>query len=262
MIGGGKSGRFSNKKKVLITGGSSGIGLAIAKRFAREKFEIALVARDESKLNNAVNEVNKIGGIASKYICDVSNYEDIVVCCEKIHAEIGIPEVVVNCAGGFTEKLSWDKITPQILEQALRTNLLSVFYFTQIMAKKMIENSVKGIFVNIGSSSAIQIKGGRIHYTLTKSGVHVLTKAFAIELAEYGIRVNAVAPGPTKTERILVRLNDPEIKSQEIERIKKIPFGRFAEPEEIAEVVYFLSSNKASFITGAVIPVDGGYTIG
>lgn len=104
---------------------------------------------------------------------------------------------------------------------------------------------MKGSIVNIGSSSALQVKRGRIQYTLSKSGVHTMTKVLALDLAQYGIRVNSIAPGPTKTEN-RKRFDDPKLREQELKRMKSIPLGRLADVEEIANTVYFLASDKAS----------------
>lgn len=254
-------GYFDNKK-VVVTGGSSGIGFGIAKLFAENGATVILIARNAEKLEGAYKKIQDINSHVYKYACDVSNPSEIEDTCEKICKEVGVPDVLANVAGGFTEKISWDKITPEVLEQSMRTNLFSGFYFTKFFAGAMKDNSVKGSIVNIGSSSALQVKRGRIQYTLSKSGVHTMTKVLALDLAQYGIRVNSIAPGPTKTEKIEKRFDDPKLREQELKRMKSIPLGRLADVEEIANTVYFLASDKASFITGVVLPVDGGYTVG
>lgn len=249
-------------KKIVITGASSGIGFGIAKCFAEEGALTILIARNPEKLDNAVQQIIETGSTIYRYICDVSRHEEIENTCRKIIDETGVPDVLVNNAGGFMGKIQWNEITPELWEEAIATNLLSVYYFTRYFATSMKENGVKGAIINIGSSSALQVKSGKMQYTITKSGVHTMTKVFALDLAQYGIRVNSVSPGPTNVERIQKRLEDAELAAQEMERLKKIPLKRFGTVKDIADAVLFLASEKASFITGAILPVDGGYTIG
>ncbi|AEM77704.1 short-chain dehydrogenase/reductase SDR [Thermoanaerobacter wiegelii Rt8.B1] len=252
-------------KNVIVTGGSSGIGFAIAKKFAEENANVLIIGRNTEKLDSAVKKIKNATNGRGKvcgYVCDVSNYEDIKKVSYSIVTEVGIPEILINNAGGFTNKIQWEEITDDLWNMSIKTNLLSIFYCTKIFAKYMKEKCIKGSIVNIGSSSALQIKNDKMHYTITKSGVHTMTKILALDLAKYGIRVNAVAPGPTLTEKVKSRFEDKGLLEQEQERINKIPLKRYALPEEIAEAVVFLASDKASFITGVILPVDGGYTIG
>jgi NAD(P)-dependent dehydrogenase (short-subunit alcohol dehydrogenase family) len=123
-------------------------------------------------------------------------------------------------------------------------------------------HSIAGSIINIGSSTALQLKNGRLHYTVTKSALHTLSRVVALDLAPLMIRVNVVSPGPTATEIVQKRIDDPTQSAMEEERLRKIPLGRYARTRDIANAVMFLSSEEASFITGAILPVDGGYTIG
>lgn len=252
-----------NNKNVIVTGGSSGIGFAIAKKFAEENANVIMIGRNAEKLDAAVKKIKdgterRIYG----YICDISNYKDIENISLNIVKDVGLPDILVNNAGGFTNKIQWEEITEEMWNMSIKTNLLSVFHCTRVFTQYMRENSINGSVVNIGSSSALQIKDDKMQYTVTKSSVHVMTKIMALNLSKYGIRVNTVAPGPTMTERIRDRFNIEGLLKEEKERINKIPLKRYALPDEIADAVLFLSSDKASYITGVILPVDGGYTIG
>lgn len=254
------------EKNVVVTGGSSGIGYAIAKRFYEEGANVAIIGRNYDKLRDSIESIKeKVGNKNEKisgFVCDVSNFSDVEKVSREIIHTFGIPNIIINNAAGFINKINWEEITDDIWDKSIKTNFLSVYYLTKVFVKPMIENSIKGSIVNIGSSAALQIKGDKMHYTITKVAVHTITKILALNLAKYGIRVNAVAPGPTLTERVESRFRDEDLLEQEKERMRKIPLNRYALPEEIAEAVLFLASEKASFITGAILPVDGGYTIG
>lgn len=254
-------GGFSGKT-VVITGASSGIGLTAAKCFAREGASVCIVARDQAKVSKAVEEIKTENQRIRGYACDISNPSLVRDTARQIISECGAVHVLINNAGGFTQKIPWEQVSDEIWNGAIHTNLLSIYYCVREFAQIMISQGIQGSIINVGSSSGLQPKAGRIHYTVTKAAVHTMTKALALELAAHGIRVNAVAPGPTLTEKIQERFLNPLLKASELERMRKIPLQRMGQMEEIADALLFLASAKASFITGAILPVDGGYTIG
>ncbi|NPV69235.1 MAG: SDR family oxidoreductase [Firmicutes bacterium] len=248
---------------VVITGASRGIGYAVARRFAEEGAAVAMLARDAARLGEVAREMCKTTGRTARgYPCDVGDPRAVQAVAAAVVSEMGIPDVLVNNAGGMTQRIPFADIDDETWEAALRVNLSGVFYCSRAFARAMISASRRGAIVNVGSSAGIAPKAGRAHYSTSKGAVHVLTKALAAEMAAYGIRANAVSPGLTLTERIAARLADPEEGERERQRVQKIPLKRMASPEEVAEAILFLASEKAAYITGAILPVDGGYTLG
>lgn len=249
-------------KVVVVTGGSEGIGLQIVKEYAKRNAKVAMVALRKEKIIEAIESAGADKGNIKGFSCDLSVNEEIEKMAASVLEEFGHVDILVNNIGSFSDKIEWDSIDDETWVKAFETNTLSAYYCTKYFAKDMIEKGIQGSIVTTGSSTALQLKRGRLHYTVTKSALHTMMQVLAIDLAREHIRVNIVSPGPTATEKVQARINDPTQAEAEIQRLKKIPMGRYASPIDIANAVLFLSSSKASFITGAILPVDGGYTIG
>lgn len=217
--------------KVLITGGSRGIGKIISKKFESENYEVFKPTRNELDLldNDSIdNFINK--------------YKNIVF------------DVIINNAG--INPLNFLKDIRELdLDETIQINLKAPFKIIKGFAENMKAQSY-GRIVNISSIWSIVSKEKRIVYSISKTGLNGLTKSSAVELAKYNILVNSVCPGYVNTE-----LTFKNNTSKDIEKvIKNIPLCRLAEPEEISELVFFLSSNKNSYVTGQIIAIDGGYT--
>ena len=251
---------FENKV-VIVTGASQGIGLQIVKEFAKCKAKVIMVSSNMEKLENARKSIEE-NQLIESYRCDLRNHNEIKEMAHYIIEKYKTIDIVISNVGAYTDKLPWNEIDQELWDQAFHLNTLSGYYCAKYFGEFMIENHIEGNIVCIGSSSALQLKRGRMHYSVTKSALHTMVQVLALDLARHHIRINVVSPGPTATETIQSRLEDPVKVIAEQERMKKIPLGRYASMNDIANAVLFISSSKASFITGAVLPVDGGYTLG
>ncbi len=248
-------------KVVLVTGASQGIGLEICRQFSDLGATVIPVARNLEKLEMAKRSIEKNSNVFP-IACDLSVEEDIDKLFAVVKGKFQRIDILVNNLGAFSEKTEWNAIDYNLWIKTFETNVLSAYFCMVKAAELMVEKSVKGSIINIGSSSALQVKKGRLNYTVSKSALHTMSRVAAMDLAKHQIRVNVVSPGPTATELVGSRMINPEQREQEDIRIKKIPLGRYASTADIANAVVFLSSSKAEFITGAILPVDGGYTIG
>ena len=248
-------------KVVLVTGASQGIGLEICRQFSDLGATVISVARNQEKLDMAKNSIENNSNI-HPYSCDLSEKSEIDKLFDDIEERFQEIDVLVNNLGAFSDKIAWNEIDYDLWIKTFETNVLSAYFCMVKASEIMIKNKAKGVIINIGSSSALQVKKGRLNYTVTKSALHTMSRVAAMDLAKHQIRVNVVSPGPTATEIVQSRMGDPVQVLQEAERLKKIPLGRYAYTSDIANAVVFMSSSKAEFITGAILPVDGGYTIG
>ena len=243
------------KRIAVITGGATGIGLAIARKFSVNKITTLLVGRDGSKLKSACGE---LGSNAAFFICDLSELTDIPRIIQEIIDKYGRIDILVNNAG-INMKKSILKVTDEEFQKVILINQTSTFCLTRAVAGFMNEQG-GGCVLNISSMASQYGLPYVIAYTASKSAIEGMTRAMAVELSPMGIRVNCIAPGFIVTSMSSAALDkDPERKKKVISRT---PMGRLGRPEEVANAAYFLVSDEASFITGVVLPVDGGNSIG
>ena len=243
----------------IVTGAASGIGRGIAIRFAREGVKVAIVDINREGAQKVASEIQKAGGKAIAIKADVGKLEQVNQAVRKTVDELGQLNVVVNVAGINIHSNILENEATKKWRKVIQTNLFGAFYLSHVAARVMIKNGWSGNFINITSvHSEIPVTNG-LHYPVAKGGLRELTKSLALELAPYGIRVNAIAPGAIRNTRMNKDVNDENDK-KEAGKLN-IPLGRYGLPEEIADVAVFLASEKASYITGQEIFVDGGFTL-
>lgn len=244
-------------KLAVVVGGNQGIGAAIAAGLARAGSRIVIVGRDQRRLVEARKRVRRANRNVDVDTCvaDVSSIESIANMTEHVMAEHGAPAILVNSAGGTIHKPAFEVTVPE-WDQLINTHLRGTFFVSQAFGQVMAEMSY-GKIINMSSTWASTVQSGRSVYATAKAGVSHLTSALAIEWATYGIRVNAIAPGPTMSPRVRERMNsDPEAAKSILERI---PLGRFGTPEDIVGAAIFLASPASDFVTGHTLYVDGGW---
>lgn len=243
------------KRIAIVTGGGSGIGLAIAEKFTQNKIETVIVGRNEEKLKMAASQ---LGELCHPMICDVSNLSSIPALIEKVIAKFGQIDILVNNAG-INMKKEFTEVTDEEFQQVITTNLCSVFAISREVVKEMLKRG-SGSIINISSMAAQYGLPKVIAYSASKTAIDGMTRAMAVELSPKGIRINAIAPGFIETDMTAKALNsDPERKQKVFGRT---PMGYMGKPDDIGEAALFLASDAAKYITGVVLPVDGGNSIG
>jgi NAD(P)-dependent dehydrogenase (short-subunit alcohol dehydrogenase family) len=241
----------------LVTGASRGIGRATALAFAREGAHVIVNFRkDAAGAQDTVAQIVQAGGQATALQADVSQVAELGRMVDHVEGDIGPIAVLVNNAGAV-DRTPFLDVTLEQLDAVLDTNIRGVYYLSQLVARKMAVRR-KGAIIHVTSILAQQTIPGRTAYAASKGALESLTRAMALDLAPYQIRVNAVAPGLIRTEMLLSGLPG-EAFIQDLQRF--IPFKRFGEPEELARAIVFLASPAASYISGALIPVDAGLRV-
>lgn len=238
----------------IITGGASGIGGATALRFSEEGATVVLADIQEDKLENLSKQIRKKGGEVLFQKVDVRKKEDINNLVERVIKDLGKVDILINNAG-INIAVTVKKMREEEFNSLIDVNLKGTFLFCQAVFSAM----SKRMYGRIINTASLWTEGhiGQSGYSASKAGVIALTKTLALEYAKYNITVNCISPGTVETPMI----SNVTPKMRE-EFLKSIPLKRFAKPVEIANVHLFLASEEASYITGAVIPVDGGASVG
>ena len=239
----------------VITGASGGIGAEIAKRLAQDGFSVALIYnRNAEKAQKTADEITLSGGSAKTYKCDVRDSSEITSAIEAIERDLGEISVLVNNAGISEQKLLTD-ITDSDWENMISTTLSGAFYFCRAVLPYFVHRK-SGRIINISSMWGETGGSCEVHYSAAKAGLIGLTKALAKEVAPSGITVNAVSPGVINTEMVTKLGKDTVDMLRE-----EIPVMRLGTPEDVANAVSFLADDRASYITGQVLSVNGGIVI-
>lgn len=240
-------------KVAIVTGAKQGIGFGIALALAKEGAQVVISDLDQALCDKAVSDIEAMGGKAIALTCDVSNKKDVDNLIAKTVSQLGGLDILVNNAGIFPfvsfaemKESDWDKV--------MNINLKGIFFTTQ-SALKVMKDGAK--IVNISSIASVVGFEGLSHYCATKGALNAFVRALALEVAPRKINVNNVAPGAINTPGATSALDDQTRNNM----VASVPWKRWGEPSDIANAVVFLASEKADYITGQTIVVDGGWTI-
>jgi 3-oxoacyl-[acyl-carrier protein] reductase len=241
---------------VLITGGTSGIGEATARRFLEEGSRVFVCGHEADRLDRALASLRDAGSVEG-LVCDVSREDDVERLVREAERALGGIDVLINNAG-----IAWREpfleITAEHWDRIIQVNLRGIFLVAQAVARRMVAEGRRGTIVNMSSTNGLGGEEDYAHYNASKGGIVLLTKTMAVELGPLGIRVNAICPGFIRSplnETIGAGLGEGFVADYERDRI---PLGRAGTVDEVAAAYAFLASDEASFVHGETLVVDGG----
>ncbi|HEV3258940.1 MAG TPA: 3-oxoacyl-[acyl-carrier-protein] reductase [Gemmataceae bacterium] len=240
----------------LVTGGSRGIGRAIVKAFAAEGARVAFVYRGNQAAADALaQEIAQGGGTARAVQADVTNAEAAQACVDQVQKDWGRFDILVNNAGIIRDDL-FVRMEPDAWQSVLQTNLGGTYNFCRAVAYTLMKQR-RGRIINISSVAAEHVNQGQTNYAASKGAINAFTRALAVELASRNVTVNAIAPGFIETDM------SEAVRNKAGDLIKKlIPMRRIGQPDDIARVAVFLAGPDSAYITGQVLTVDGGLSLG
>jgi NAD(P)-dependent dehydrogenase (short-subunit alcohol dehydrogenase family) len=244
-------------KVILITGGGTGLGKSMAKYFLELGAKVVIASRKLDVLEATAQELKEeTKGEILPLACDVRKYQEIENLLETITQTYGVPEILVNnAAGNFISPT--ERLSPKAFDIITDIVLKGTYNCTLALGKKWIETKKPGTVLNIVTTYAWTGSGYVVPSACAKAGVLALTRSLASEWGKYGIRMNAIAPGPFPTEGAWSRLFPADV-AEKIDLVKRIPVGRFGEHQELANLAAYLVSDFAAFVNGEVVTIDGG----
>jgi NAD(P)-dependent dehydrogenase (short-subunit alcohol dehydrogenase family) len=242
-------------KVAIVTGSGQGIGRGIAERFAQEGAAVVLNDRDDGKLQEARQVVETSGNRVLAVRADVSKASEVDRLIEQTRVAFGTVDILVNNAAWASPIAHFLEMTETFWDMVLAQNLTSMFLCSQRAARLMAAQKKPGSVINISTYGAARAQREMVAYDASKGGVEGATRAMALDLAPWRIRVNAVGPGPVATPSFLAVFDTPE----KVDRMRQaVPLERLGEPADIAGAVLYFASDDAAFVTGQVLYVDGG----
>jgi 3-oxoacyl-[acyl-carrier protein] reductase len=247
-------------KVAIITGARRGMGKSHALVLAKAGARVVVSDISEEDCQEVAKEIEKNGGEALAVKCDVTQKEEVNNLVKKTIERFGKVDILINNAG-ICQFKPFLELTEEEWDRTLNINLRGYFLCAQAAAKEMIKKK-SGVIVNIASVAMGQVGKGMaqiVHYCASKGGIVAMTEALAVELAPYNIRVNAISPGAIETPMAEATKQDPKILES---TLAKIPMGRMGRPEEVSNLVLFLSSDSSSYMTGSTVVIDGGWLAG
>lgn len=241
-------------KLALITGGGTGIGFGIAKAFVEAGGKVVITGRREQVLQEAITE---LGTNAFYRVNDITNRLSLPLLVEEIETTMGAIDILVNNAGIHYKALAQDT-SDEDFERIIQTNLISVFSLTKACAKYMLKRK-SGSLIMISSMTALFGVDKVIAYSASKTALTGLVNSFVTEYSKHNVRVNAIAPGWIESNMFLNAINKDEARKQQI--VNRIAMDHFGKTEDIGNAAVFLSSEAAKYVTGVILPVDGGANV-
>lgn len=242
-------------KIAIVTGGASGIGFAIAEKFVRNNITTIIIGRNEEKLNHAKI---RLGALCEAVAFDLNNLIAIPELIKSLVEKYSKIDILVNNAG-INLKKEFTEVTDGDFQKIMITNVQSIFSISREVVKPMIENK-SGSIVNISSMASQYGLPKVIAYSASKGAIEAMTRAMAVELSPKGIRVNCIAPGFIATEMSAKALNNDKERKDKV--LSRTPMGELGLPSDIGDAALFLATSESAYITGVVLPVDGGNSIG
>lgn len=239
----------------LVTGGGSGIGVAIARKFTENGIRTIILGRNREKLTSAKKT---LGPLCEEIRFDLDQLSELPGLVDDIVNRLGQVTILVNNAGVNLKK-EFTNVTDDEFQQIMLTNVNAVFALSREVVKKMLESGY-GSIINISSMASQYGIPKVIAYTASKSAIEGMTRSMAVELSPHGIRVNCIAPGFIETEMSSKALHGDQKRMQKV--LSRTPMGTLGKPEDVAEAALFFATDASRFITGVVLPVDGGNSIG